>query len=361
MQLTFHWFSTAKHNANLFPLLIERHTAMNLKHFLQRIVGNAALAAIVALGSFAHAETVNIAYQYGADPAKLAQASAAYEKTTGWTINWRRFDTGADVVAALASGDIQIGDVGSSPFAAAVSRGVPIEAVVLNALTGDSEALVVRNGAHIDKPADLVGKTIATPFVSTSHYSLLAALKHWGIKPDQVHIVNLGPTETIAAWSRGDIDAAYTWDPALGKAKETGHVLVDSTQVGKWGSPTFDLWVARKDFVQAHPDFVTKFVGVTLHAISDYRANGKSWTADSGQAAAIAKLSGASVSDVPQLLAGNVYPDAAEQASPALLGGGTAKAVAATARFLEEQKKIDQALPDYSASVTPRFVTAATK
>lgn len=38
----------------------------------------------------------------------------------------------------------------------------------------------MRNGSGIDKPEDLIGKTIATPFVSTSHYSLLGALKHWG-------------------------------------------------------------------------------------------------------------------------------------------------------------------------------------
>lgn len=331
---------------------------MTLKRLFQGIIAHAALAALVAHGAAAHAETVNIAYQYGADPAKLAQASAAYEKATGWTINWRRFDTGADVVAALASGDIQIGDVGSSPFAAAVSRGVPVEAVALNAITGGSEALVVRNGTHIDKPQDLIGKTIATPFVSTSHYSLLAALKHWGIRPDQVHIVNLGPTEIIAAWTRGEIDAAYTWDPALGKAKETGRVLVDSAQVGKWGAPTFDLWAVRKDFAQAHADFVQKFVGVTLQSIADYRVNGGTWTSASNQVAAIAKLSGASAADVPQLLAGNQYPDAKEQASSVLLGGGTAKAVAATARFLQEQKKIDQALPDYSAAINSSFVAA---
>lgn len=332
---------------------------MKLKHPFSSFVAVAALALTLLHGTVVQAETVNIAYQYGADPAKLAQASAAYEKATGWTINWRRFDTGADVVAALASGDIQIGDVGSSPFAAAISRGVPIEAVVLNALTGASEALVVRNGAHVDKQQDLVGKTIATPFVSTSHYSLLAALKHWNIDAKQLHIVNLGPTEIVAAWSRGDIDAAYTWDPALGKAKQSGKVLVDSTQVGQWGSPTFDLWAVRKDFSQAHPDFVQKFVAVTLQAISDYRANGKSWTAASPQAAAISKLSGATVADVPQLLAGNVYPGATEQASSALLGGGTAKAVAATARFLKEQKKIDQVLPDYSTSITARYIQAS--
>ncbi len=34
---------------------------------------------------------------------------------------------------------------------------------------------------NITKPEDLIGKRIAVPFISTTHYSLLAALKHWGI------------------------------------------------------------------------------------------------------------------------------------------------------------------------------------
>ncbi|AOJ05017.1 MULTISPECIES: taurine ABC transporter substrate-binding protein [Burkholderia] len=330
---------------------------------LKRILAAATLA-VTAFSAVhaqsAHADTVNVAYQYGADPAKLAQAGAAYEKATGWKINWRRFDSGADVVAALASGDIQIGDVGQSPFTAAVSRGVPIQAVVLNAITGVSEALVVRGGAHIDKPGDLVGKTIATPYASNCHYALLAALEHWGIDPRRVKIVNLGPTEIVAAWERGVIDAAYTWDPALGRAKASGgKVLVDSAEVGKWGAPTFDLWAVRSDFAHAHPDFVSKFVNVTAQAIADYRANGKTWTSASPQVAAISRLSGATTGDIPQLLAGNLYPTASEQASPELLGGGTAAAIASTARFLKEQRKIDRVLPDYRPTVTDRFVRAS--
>ncbi|WP_446326847.1 taurine ABC transporter substrate-binding protein [Burkholderia pseudomallei] len=330
---------------------------------LKRILIAASFTAAAASAVHSHAaraETVNVAYQYGADPAKLAQAGAAYEKATGWKINWRRFDSGADVVAALASGDVQLGDVGQSPFTAAVSRGVPIQAVALNAITGVSEALVVRRGAHIDKPADLVGKTIATPYASNCHYALLAALKHWGIDAQRVRIVNLGPTEIVAAWARGVIDAAYTWDPALGRAKASGgKVLVDSAEVGKWGAPTFDLWAVRSDFAQAHPDFVSKFVKVTTQAIADYRANGKAWTSASRQVAEISRLSGAAAGDIAQLLAGNLYPSAAEQASPELFGGGTADAIASTARFLKEQRKIDRVLPDYRPTVTDRFVRAA--
>ena len=52
------------------------------------------------------AEHVTIAYQTTVEPSKVAQADGAYEKTTGQTIDWRKFDTGAEVIAAVASGDV---------------------------------------------------------------------------------------------------------------------------------------------------------------------------------------------------------------------------------------------------------------
>ncbi|MDX7421526.1 ABC transporter substrate-binding protein, partial [Klebsiella pneumoniae] len=81
---------------------------------------------------------------------------------------------------------------------------LPIEVFLLASQLGNSEALVVKK--NITKPEDLIGKRIAVPFISTTHYSLLAALKHWGIKPGQVQIINLQPPAIIAAWQRGDID-----------------------------------------------------------------------------------------------------------------------------------------------------------
>ena len=45
------------------------------------------------------------------------------EKTTGYKINWRKFGGGGDVMRAMASGNVQIGEAGSSPIAAAASKG----------------------------------------------------------------------------------------------------------------------------------------------------------------------------------------------------------------------------------------------
>ncbi len=148
-----------------------------------------------------------------AEPAKVAQADNTFAKESGATVDWRKFDSGASIVRALASGDVQIGNLGSSPLAVAASQQVPIEVFLLASKLGNSEALVVKK--TISKPEDLIGKRIAVPFISTTHYSLLAALKHWGIKPGQVEIVNLQPPAIIAAWQRGDIDGAYVWAPAV--------------------------------------------------------------------------------------------------------------------------------------------------
>ncbi|MCU1723313.1 taurine ABC transporter substrate-binding protein [Pseudomonas sp. 5P_5.1_Bac1] len=310
--------------------------------------------ALTGLTLVSHAAAITVGYQTGIDPSKVPQADGAYEQAIGEKIDWRRFNSGPEVVTAIASGDVQIGNLGSSPLAAAASRKLPIVAFIVSAQINAAEALVVRNGSGINSPQDLVGKTIATPFVSTSHYSLLGALKHWNLDTRQVKVVNLQPAEIAAAWKRGDIDGAFVWSPALGEIRKTGKTLTDAAEVGGWGAPTFEVWVARKDFAEKHPDVVAKFAKVTLQSFADYTANKAQWTADSLPVQKIAKLTGANPADVPELLAGSAFPDA--QAQPALLQNQTPAAIAETAKFLKEQGKVETVLPDYSPFVSAKFV-----
>ncbi len=322
----------------------------------------AATAALAMAASFnaAYAEdvTLNIGYQPIVEPSRVPQADGTYEKVTGAKINWQKFDGGADVIAAIASGALDIGYVGSSPLAAAASRELPIETIFVVGLISEAEALAVKS---IEKPEDLAGKKIATPFVSTAHYSLLTALKHWKVDPKSVEILNLRPPEIAAAWERGDIDGAYVWDPVLAQLKKNGKVLATSADVADWGGPTFDAWIVSKKFAQEHPDVVTAFVKVTGEATAAYRANPDAWSAASPEAEKIARLTGARQEEVPALLKGYIFPTLEEQAGETLLGGGTVKAVADTSAFLLEQGKIPAALSDYKPYVSTRWVTDATK
>ena len=117
------------------------------------------LAALAVAAFQAQAVNVTVAYQTSAEPAKVAQADNTFAKTSGATVDWRKFDSGASVVRALASGDVQIGNIGSSPLAVAASQQVPIEVFLLASKLGNSEALVVKKS--ITKPEDLIGKLTA--------------------------------------------------------------------------------------------------------------------------------------------------------------------------------------------------------
>src|SRR5690606_30732738 len=120
-----------------------------------------AVLTISSLSLATQAADFTVAYQTTVDPAKVAQADGTYEKASHAEIDWRKFDGGAEVITAMASGDVQIGYVGSSPLAAAATRQLPVKTFLIATQIGAGEALVARNGSGIDKPEDLAGKKVA--------------------------------------------------------------------------------------------------------------------------------------------------------------------------------------------------------
>jgi taurine transport system substrate-binding protein len=335
----------------------------------------ASLTAVAALAcafgaSAAHAadsgaqHEVVIAYQDMVVPWRYAQATGEVEKETGYKVTYRKLAGGADVIRALASGSVQLGEAGSSPIAAGLSQGVDISLFWILDNINDAEALVARDGSGVTSVAGLKGKTIGVPYVSTSHFHTLVALENAGVNPSDVKIVNLRPPEVAAAWQRGDIDATYIWDPVLAQVKKNGKVLITSGQVAKaTGKATFDGFVVDRRFAKDNADFVEKFVKVLAATDADYSAHRGAWNATSPQVQAVAKESGANAQDVPASLALYAFPTPTEQASKTWLGGGAqsgaAQSLLATATFLKAQGTIQNVLPDYSVGVDPQFVQRA--
>lgn len=326
-----------------------------------------ALGMVSTLGAagsaMAQTREVTVAYQQIAGPMIVAMTNGTIEKATGYKINWRQFESGAKVATAMASGDIQIGVIGSSPLAAAVSRGLDLQLFWILDDINEAEALVVRNGSGIERPSDLRGKKLGVPFVSTTHFHTMFALEQWGIKPSEVQLLNMQPNQVAAAWERGDIDAAFVWDPALARIKQTGKVLITSGELSKKGKATFDGIAVSRPFAEANADFMARFVKAVADADASYRANPGAWGPDSANAKAIAAKIGGDPKASSDALRLYAYPGTEQQASAAWLGGGqgggAAKALKATADFLLEQKRIDAMAPDYSKFVTTRYIDAA--
>jgi len=313
--------------------------------------------------SRAQTQRVAIGYQLIVNPWKVAIASGAFERATGWRIDWKRFDSGATVLSALAAGEVQIALAGSSPIAAGLSRGLDIELFWIAEDIAAAEALVVRNGAGINAPQDLRGKTIAVPFASTSHFHTLFALEQFGIARDEVKLVDMQPPEIARAWKRGEIDAAFVWEPVLSDLKATGRVLITSGLLSQWGKATFDGLVVDRKFSAQHPVFMCRFVKTLAASVDDYIRDPAAWTPDSPEVRAIVGLIGGDPADVPEALSRYRFPTLAEQATPRWLGGGrdggAAQALRFTAEFLKAEKQVPTVLGDYARAVNPHWVESA--
>jgi taurine transport system substrate-binding protein len=261
-----------------------------------------------------------------------------------YRITWIKFDSGASVNQAFLGKSLDIAALGSSPFARGVSGSSPIPYKVAWVLdvAGENEALVARKDAGISDVAGLKGRSVATPFASTSHYSLLAALEKSGLKASDVKLVDLQPQAILAAWQRGDIDAAYVWLPTLDELRKTGTQLTSSKEIGAAGKPTLDLAVVSDELIARDPAAIDAWRAAEAEALRLLKSD------PDGSVKAVAAELSISEADARAQLAQGVFLSPEQVASPDWLGtdGSPGKLLAYvtdTAGFLAEQKQIDAA------------------
>lgn len=92
---------------------------------------------------------------------------------------------------------------------------------IIMTVTESFYRLVARRSAGISSLADLKGKRIMLPRMTSAHYYLVAMLRSAGINEEDVTLVNLLPTQgdqsgmdqMSDALARGDVDAISIWEP----------------------------------------------------------------------------------------------------------------------------------------------------
>lgn len=177
----------------------------------------------------------------------------------GLDVEFRFFDSGVAMNQAFASGALDIAEMGFTNGVVALSRNLPVELFWIHDVIGETEALITRD-KNIQSVEDLKGKKIATIFSSTSHLSLLKTLEKHHMSPKDVTLLNMETAEIVAAWKRGDLDAAYTWEPTLSAIKDEGHVLVTSKDLADEGLMTTNIGLVHQEFAKDHEDALLKFI-----------------------------------------------------------------------------------------------------
>lgn len=292
-------------------------------------------------------EEVNIGVQTLVTPELIARYEGIYEEYLGCKVNLLQFDSGADVNRAFASGSIDIGAIGTSPASIGISTDLGYEVIWFEDVIGKAESLVAREGSGIESVKDLEGKKVATPFASTAHFSLQNAMELNGVDVAKVELYDMQPDDIFAAWTRGDIDAAYVWDPVLTKLFEDGgKAITSSEELAKKGIVTADLAVANKEFAEKYPDVITGYIKAQIYAVDMFNDDKDTALQKIAEAIDITK------EEAETQAAGFIYPDGEEQLGDEYFGadgesGKIAEILKQAADFLVEQESIKSA-PDLS-------------
>ncbi|BBZ28147.1 ABC transporter substrate-binding protein [Mycolicibacterium madagascariense] len=159
---------------------------------------------------------------------ELAKVTGAFDGAP-YKVKFARFDYGPPLVQAAASGDIDLGSVGTVPpiTGAAQAYGFKIVATRRGAdPTKASENIVVPKDSPIRTVADLKGKRIAVPQGSSAHGLALLALKSVGLTPRDAQLVYLSPAAGASAFTTGKVDAWSIWDPQSAVAVGQGARII---------------------------------------------------------------------------------------------------------------------------------------
>ncbi len=279
----------------------------------------------------------------------------------GVEIEYIKVGGGGDMLRAIAADQIDFGGLGNPPTAIGVTRGLPIQGTMVLNMLDYVEAMAVRTSAGIKSFKDLKGKKVAAPFGSTTHYLLLQALADEGINPADMEILDLRPNDIAVAWSRGDIDAAWFWEPNLDKAvKDGGNIFMTSGIMEKRGYPTWDVGVVMNRFAEAYPDYVTKFIKAECAGI-DYWINNPKETAK-----IIAEELELSLPDATRMMRGTEMVPCDVQLSDRYIGtsekrGGFVDTLLATSEFLVSQDRLPASLTreEFETFLHPEYLEAA--
>jgi taurine transport system substrate-binding protein len=293
-------------------------------------------------------------------PFQYAKVMGTYDEAMGVKVNWRAFDTGTAMSAAMASGDVHLSvSQGVPPFVVATSAGQDLAIIDVAVSYSDNDNCVVRADLEIDKTSagELAGKKVAVPLGTAAHYGFLKQMSHFGVDVGSLEVVNMAPPEGAAAIAQGAVDMFCGWGGALRRAKEHGNVLLTGAEKEDLGILVFDVTSGPASFIAENPDLVAKFLKVTAEA------NAK-W-ADSANHAemlpVIAKDSGMDNDATASTMATFVFPTVADQLSAKWLGGGAQEFMKGVADVFVSAGAIDKALDTYANNVNTGPLVAASQ
>jgi NitT/TauT family transport system substrate-binding protein len=183
-----------------------------------------------------------------------------------------------EIKEALISNRVQAAFIVAPLAIALKSQGVPIKVVYLGHRYGS--AVVVHKDGPIKTVADLRGKVIAIPSrFSDERLIIFRAIKAFGIKPNEIKMVEMAPPDVAGALAAKAIDAFSMGEPFPSQAEMAGFGRVLFQAREYWPDYMSCVLVVRQDMIDQRPEAVQTLVdgiarsGLWLEKGKPYREN----------------------------------------------------------------------------------------
>jgi len=171
----------------------------------------------------------------------------------------RLFQGFPEIKEALISNKIQAAFI-VAPLAIALrAQGVGIKVVYLGHRYGS--AVVVKKNGPVKTFADMRGRTIAIPSrFSDERLLVFRAMKIWGIKPNEIKMVEMAPPDVASALAAGAIDAFVMGEPFPSQAELGGYGRVLFQAREYWPDYMSCILVVQQDLIDKRPEVVQELV-----------------------------------------------------------------------------------------------------
>ena len=221
-------------------------------------------------------ETVDLRVAYmpnmGSNSLLATALNMGYFEQMGLNVTLTEFQGGPQEIAAMASGDIDISQIGHGAHALCIEGQAKIFHLDCTSL---ADAVVANTDKGISSIADLKGKTIAVSSGASAEIILNLALASAGLTQDDVTLVEMDANGMVSAMVSGGVDACATWSPstmtianALGDKALT--LATNNDYVDQVTFPS--SFITTEKFANENHDVLVRFSRALLMA-QDYRAD----------------------------------------------------------------------------------------
>lgn len=192
----------------------------------------------------------------------------------GASLKTQTFNAGPEAVTALLAEQLDASFIGPNPAINAYAQTEGSAIRIVSGTTSGGAFLVVKEG--IDSPADLKGKSIATPQLGNTQD---VALRAWLADNDlsstdtgggDVKILPQANGDALTAFIGGSIDGAWVPEPFATRFIQEGdaQVLVDEADLWPQGEYVTTHLIVRTEFLEDHPQAVKALIEGLADAIA---------------------------------------------------------------------------------------------